>query len=91
METFKVLRKDPDNLRLQVKAFINNPGLAKQAREAFLNTKGFTSFEVSTFSGEVYIGFNASILAYSDINLGTHALLNTYFPGLGDATFTLKS
>ena len=90
MNTLKILRIDSDNLRLQAEAFARNPTLAKRARDAFLKNKAFKSFEVSTFSGEVYIGFDASLLKERGTHLSAFALLHTYFPDLDANALTSR-
>lgn len=81
MANVRINHIDSDFLSLRADVFVGNPALAILARETFMNTKGFTSFEVSTQSGDVFIGFHRKRLAHEGARAQAETLLQLYFPG----------
>ncbi|MDD5364077.1 MAG: hypothetical protein PHR30_01950 [Gallionellaceae bacterium] len=71
-----------DYLTFQTKRFAGRVGLAASARRQFLNTPGFISFEVSPFTGQVFIGVDRKVLMRQDAKGAAVKLLTEYFPGL---------
>jgi len=71
-----------DYLSFQTSKFAGRVGLAASTRRQFLNTPGFISFEVSPFTGHVFIGVDRDVLKQEDAERAAVKLLTDYFPGL---------
>jgi len=82
MDTLKIKFLTRDYLSLQADRFRGNSELASQTRQRFLRTPGIASFEVSPYSGGVFIGFE-NRLSTSGTDAGEALrLLTEVFPDL---------
>jgi hypothetical protein len=82
MQKLKINCLTKDYLCLQASVFAGNTGLAWQARQQFMHAPGITSFEVSPFTGKVFIGLDRHIFMQGGANTEAMALMQDYFPAL---------
>lgn len=82
MENLTINCLAKDYLCLRSMRFYDNTSLAWLARKQFMHTPGITSFEVSPFTGQVFIGFDRHLMTKGDSSKEAMRLLQEYFPEL---------
>jgi hypothetical protein len=81
MDAIKIISIDKDFLVFEANNMRGGASLAWDIRDIFMNTPGIASFEVSPFSGSVFIGFER-FSKQSDEGRAVLALLQEHFPEL---------
>jgi hypothetical protein len=73
-----------DYITLRSGIFKNDTHLAWNTRKRFMHTPGITSFEVSPYTGKVFIGLDRNVVLDEGARQEVMALLQTFFPELVD-------
>lgn len=82
MENLDINCMTRDYLCLHASVFVGNTPLAWRARQLFMKTPGINSFEVSPYTGKVFIGLDRYVLTSRVEGKAALGLLGDYFPEL---------